>query len=92
MPAVKKHETKKEAETLSEMLKTFGNTLGEILDDPKVKETAKKFAASLVDAAAKVAESKVKAEDIRGKFRNVGKAAQTFGTSLDKHFKSAEEA
>lgn len=90
MPAEKKHETKKAAETLGEMLKTFGDSVGEILDDPKVKEAAKKFAASVVDAAAKVAESKIEAEKIRSKFRNVGKAAQALGNSLDKNFKSPE--
>jgi ribosomal-protein-alanine N-acetyltransferase len=87
----KKDEKKKPAETIGEMLKIFGNTVGEILDDPKVKATAKEFAASVVDAAAKFTESKVKKEEIRSKFRNVGKAAQTLGTSLDNHFKSAED-
>lgn len=88
MPAGKKHDTKKAAETLGEMLKAFGATVGEILEDPKVKEAAKQFAASVVDAAAKVAESKTDTEEMRSKFRNVGKAAQTLGNSLDKNFKS----
>jgi hypothetical protein len=79
-------ETKNAAETLGDMLKIFGNTVGEILDDPKVKESAKSFATSVVDAAAKVAESKIKAEEMRRKFRNVGKAAQTLGSSVESHF------
>ena len=91
MPAGKKIDTKKEAEKMGEMVKTFGNTVGEILGDPKVKEMAKKFAASVVDAAAKVAESKIQTEEVKSKFRSVGKAAQTLGSSLDKHFKAAEE-
>lgn len=86
MPSEKERETKKAAETISELLKVFGATLGEILGDPEVKEKGKEFAASIVDAAAKIAESKVKAEDARSKFRNVGKAAQSLGTSLEKHF------
>ena len=88
MPAQKNRETKTAAETLGEMLRTFGYTVGEILDDPKVKENAKAFAASVVDAAAKVAESKIKAEELRNKFRNVGKAAQTLGNSVETHFQS----
>jgi DNA-binding ferritin-like protein len=88
--AAKKDEKKKPAETIGEMLKTFGNTVSEILEDPKVKATAKEFAASVVDAAAKMTESKIKTEEARSKFRNVGKAAQTLGDSLDKHFKSTE--
>jgi hypothetical protein len=88
MPAGKKHDSKKAAETLGEMLKTFGATVGEILEDPKVKEAAKQFAASVVDAATKVAESKIETDEMKSKIRSVGKAAQTLGNSLDKNFKS----
>jgi len=91
MPSKTKEPQKKSAETLGEMIRAFGNTVAEILDDPKVKSTAKEFAASIVDAAAKVTEGKVQSEDARSKFRNVGKAAKTLGTSLDKHFKTTEE-
>jgi hypothetical protein len=88
---VKKEEKKKPAETIGELLKTFGNTVSEILDDPKVKATAKEFAASVVDAAAKYTESKIKTEEAKAKIRNVGKAAQTLGKSLDKHFSAESE-
>ena len=91
MVAKKKEGKNQTAETLGEMLRTFGNTVGEILNDPKVKATAKEFAASVVDAVAKMTETKIKTEEARSKFRNVGKAAQTLGKSLDKHFKTAEE-
>jgi len=91
MPAKNKEQTKKPAETLGELIRAFGNTVAEILEDPKVKATAKEFASSVVDAAAKVTEGKVKTEEAKSKIRNVGKAAKTLGTSLDKHFKSAEE-
>ncbi len=88
MPSEKKHETKTVAETVAETLKTFGASIGEILDDPDVKEKGKEFAASIVDAAAKVAASKVESEKARSKFENVGKAAQSLGDSLEKHFKA----
>jgi [ribosomal protein S5]-alanine N-acetyltransferase len=88
MSAEKNNEIKSATETLEDMFKTFGNTLSEIFDDPKVKESARQFATSMVDAAAKVAESKIKAEELRGKFRNVGKAAKTFGNSVETHFQS----
>jgi hypothetical protein len=90
MPSEKNSDKKTTAETLGEMLRTFGNTISEILDDPEVKEKGIEFAESVVDAATKVAQSKVKSEEVRARFRNVGKAAQTLGSSLDKHFKSAE--
>jgi hypothetical protein len=79
-------EPKKAAEVLGEMLRKFGTTVGEILDDPKVKESAKQFAAVVADAAARVAEQKIKEEELRKKFRSVGKAAQTLGSSVETHF------
>jgi hypothetical protein len=88
MSSQKDNETKTAAETLGNMLKTFGNTMSEILDDPKVKESARQFASSVVDSTAKVVESKIKAEELRRKFRNVGKAAQTVGNSVESHFQS----
>lgn len=39
-------------ERLGEMLRKFSTTVGEIFDDPAVKEKGKEFAASVVDAAA----------------------------------------
>ncbi len=88
MPKEEEREPKKAAEALGEMMKKFGNTVGEILDDPKVKESAKQFASVVADAAARVAEQKIKAEEVRRKFRNVGKAAQTLGNSVETHFQS----
>ncbi len=81
-------EPKKAAEALGEMLRKFGTTVGEILDDPKVKESAKQFAAVVADSAARVAEKKIKEEELRRKFRSVGKAAQTLGSSVETHFQS----
>ena len=88
MPSQEDREPKKAAEALGEMMKKFGTTIGEILEDPKVKESAKEFASVVADAAAKVAEKKIKAEEVRRKFRNVGKAAQTLGSSVEAHFQS----
>jgi len=88
MPAKENRETKEAAETIGDMIKTFGATISDILEDPEVKAKAKEFAKTVVDAAANVAQSKVKTEEVRAKFRNVGKAAQTLGTSLEKNFKS----
>jgi len=78
---------KEAAEMLGKMVKTFGNTLGEIFDDPELRTSAKKFAESVVDAAAKVVQSRVEDDEVRAKFRSVGEAAQTLGKSLEEHFK-----
>ena len=83
-----KLDTKKAAESLKEVLSEFGNTMGEILDDPAVKEKAKEFAESLLDAAAKVADSKVEKEKVRTRFRNAGKAMHSLGSSLEEHFQN----
>ena len=85
-------EQKKLSETIGEMFRAFTNSVGEIIDDPEVKTKAKAFAESVVDAAAKVGQSKVKNDEVRAKYRDVGKAAQTLGTSLEKHFNRTEEA
>ena len=86
MAPAQKHERKRAAEKLGKLLKTFGATVSEILDDPEVKKKAKEFAESVVDSAAKVAQSKIEDKDIRARFRNVGKAAQTLGNDLEEHF------
>ncbi len=81
---------KKAAETLGKTLKDFGEAVGEIFDDPVVKQNAKKFAESVTDAAIKVIESKIKDDEIKDRIKNVGQAAKTLGHSLEKHFKSEE--
>lgn len=88
MKSEEKNETKKAAETLGEMIKAFGATVAEVLEDPEVKEKAKELAKTVVDAATNVAQSKVKNAEVRAKLRNVGKAAQTLGSTLEKNFKS----
>jgi hypothetical protein len=91
MPAKKSRETKETAEKIGEMLSAFGVTVGEILDNPEVKKKAKEFATSVVDAAVKVTQSKVKDEEVRTRFRNVGEAAKTLGDTLEKRFKDKKE-
>lgn len=86
MTPTQKPEGKRAAEKIGELLKTFGNTVGEILDDPEVKKKAKEFAESVVDSAAKVTQSKIEDKEIRARFKNVGKAAQTLGKDLENHF------
>ena len=79
MPAKKSRETKEIAETFNEMLNAFGVAVGEILDTPEVKKKAKEFAASVVNAAVKVPETKIEDEEERERLRNVGEAAKDFG-------------
>ena len=88
MTTTGKPKMKEAAEALSKALKTFGDAVGEVLDDPKVKKSAREFAESVVDAAANVVQGKVEDKEARAKFRGVGEAAQTLGKSLEEHFKT----
>jgi [ribosomal protein S5]-alanine N-acetyltransferase len=82
-----------EVTTFSRLLKSFGESVAEIWDDPEVRRKAREFSESLVDSAAKIASSKIKDEDVRKKFTDVGKAAQTLGKSvLDEFEKEKSKA
>ncbi len=86
----KKDDKQVAAERFGKLIKTFGETVGEVFDDPELREKAKEFAKTAVDAAAKFADSKIKDADVKARFRTVGKAAQTLGKSLEDHFKADE--
>ena len=90
MARKKKHDGKTAAEKFGEMLAAFGYTLSEILDDPKLKAKAKEFSQSVTESA-KVVGNTIKDEEVRAKFRDVGKAAQDFGKSLAEHFRTDKD-
>ena len=88
MPAKQKQDTKETAEKIGKLLKAFGASVSEILETPEVKIKATEFAESVVDAVVKTSQRKVKDEEVRARFRDVGKAAKTLGATIEKHFKS----
>lgn len=92
MKSTREQDMKKVTEAMGKMFRTFADNVGEILDDADVKAKAKALAESMVDAAAKVGQSKVTDEEMRAKYRNVGKAAKTLGASLEKHFDGTQES
>jgi len=83
-----KYDRKMAAEKLGKIIKTFGDSVSQILDDPDLREKAKEVSLSIVDAAAKVVNSRVKDDEIRAKFKEVGKAAQSLGKSIADHFEA----
>jgi [ribosomal protein S5]-alanine N-acetyltransferase len=91
MPAKEKIQTKSTTEAFTDLFKTFSDAIGKILDDPEVRGKAREFSDSVIDAAARVMENKVKKEEVRAKIREVGKAAQTFGKSVEQQFKVQSE-
>jgi ribosomal-protein-alanine N-acetyltransferase len=94
MPAKTKEKVKsgasKEAESLGKIIRSFGEAISEIFEDPEVRQKAKAFSQSVIDSAAKVLDSKVKREEAKKKFRDAGRAAQSLGKTLVQQFKSEE--
>ncbi len=78
---------KKASAKFAELVRKFGDTVGEILEDPELRKKAKEFSMAVVDAAANVVETKIKDAEVKSKFHNVGKAAKSLGKSLEDHFK-----
>jgi len=85
-----KSEKKSAAESLGDIFETFGSAVGEIFNDPKLKDTARKFGKSAGESAETFG-SRFKDEDVKEKFRDVGKAAQDFGQSVADYFKSDKD-
>ena len=88
MPDKQKQDSNQTAEKIGELLKAFGASVSEILETPEVKIKATEFAESVVDAVVKTSQRKVKDEEVRARFRDVGKAAKTLGATIEKHFKA----
>jgi ribosomal-protein-alanine N-acetyltransferase len=84
-----KTQGKTTADSFGELIKTFGNAVSEIFDDPKLKEKAKEFAESATESA-KVFGSRFKDEEVKARFGEVGKAAQDFGKSVADCFKAGK--
>ena len=72
------------------MFKAFGQAVSEIFNDPGLKEKAKEFTESAPDSAKTFAD-RFKDEDVRDKFRDIGKAAEEFGKSISNCFKKDKE-
>jgi hypothetical protein len=90
MPRKEKFDRKKAAEKVEKVMKTFGETVSEIFEDAELRQKAKEFSRSLVDATAKVIESRIEDDEVKAKFEKVGKAAKNLGESLSEHFKAAD--
>ncbi len=84
--AKEKYTAKKEAEDVGKMFRSFGETISQIFEDPELRKKAKEFSQSVMDSAARVIESKIRHDQAKAKFRDVGKAAQSLGKTLVEHF------
>jgi hypothetical protein len=77
-------------DNFADLFKTFGQAVGDIFNDPELKKKAKEFADS-ASASADTLVDRLKEEDIKEKFRDVGKAAENFGKNIADIFKDKKQ-
>lgn len=85
-----KYNRKEAAEKFGEVMKSFGETVGEILNDPELRKKAREFSQSVIEATAKVIDSHIEDAALKDKFREVGKAAQNLGKTIDENIKAGD--
>ena len=86
MPQPEKPDRKQAVDNFVEIFSSFGQAVGEIFNDPALKEKTREFTES-ASTSAKTLASRFRDEEVKAKFRDVGKAAQVFGKSLVDSFK-----
>jgi ribosomal-protein-alanine N-acetyltransferase len=86
-----KFDRKVAGERFTELIKKFGDSVAEVFDDPDVRKKAREFSETIIDSTAKVVNSRIKDDEVRTKFHDVGKAAQALGKSLATHLTSTEQ-
>ena len=86
MSQEEKSDKKQTVDSFAEMFRAFGQAISEIFNDPELKEKTKEFTES-ASGSAKTLVNRIKDEDVKNKFRDVGKAAEEFGQSIADCFK-----
>lgn len=81
MEEPRKQENKSAADNLGEMFEALGSAMGQIFNDPKLKEKARDLGKAAKESAETMGE-RFKDEEVHAKFREVGKAAQAFGKNI----------
>jgi hypothetical protein len=77
-------------ESFAGLFKTFGQAVGDIFNDPELKKKAKEFAESASTSANSLV-NRLKEDDVKEKFRDVGKAAEDFGKNVADCFKKEKK-
>jgi len=73
-------------DSFSDMFSAFGEAMSELFDDPELKRNARQFADGAISSA-KTFARRFGDEDVRARFRNLGKAAEEFGKSVADEFR-----
>lgn len=71
-------------DSFGEIFTQFGNAVGKVFDDPKLKAEANKLGKHAVKSA-KTFGRRFKDEEVKEKFRQVGNAANKFGNNVKKY-------
>jgi ribosomal-protein-alanine N-acetyltransferase len=87
----KKTGNKTTAQSFGELLETFGNAIGQIFDDPELKQKGKEFGQSTMRAAEAFGK-RFKDEEVKARFGDVGNAAEEFGRSVGALFNENKNA
>jgi len=77
---------KNATEQFGKMIRSFGDALSEVFDDPDLKKKARELAEAAKGSAKSFA-SRFEDEDVKKKFREAGKAAEDFGKGVQERFK-----
>jgi hypothetical protein len=85
MPQENQEHRTETVESFAGIFKDFGQAIGDVFNDPNLKEKAKEFAENVSASADKMA-NRFKEDDVKEKFRDVGKAAEEFGKNIAGYF------
>ena len=85
MSEEEKTQKKGAVDSFAEIFRAFGQAVGEVFEDPEIKRNAKQFADSATESA-KTLVHRFDDEDVKARFREVGKAAREFGRSVEALF------
>jgi ribosomal-protein-alanine N-acetyltransferase len=69
------------AGNFGDMFDALGDAMGQIFNDPKLKEKARELGKAAKESAETLGE-RFKDEEVKAKFKEVGKAAQAFGKNV----------
>jgi hypothetical protein len=69
------------ADNFGDMFNSLGDAMGQIFNDPKLREKARELGKAAKESAETLGE-RFKDEEVKAKFRDAGKAAQAFGKNV----------
>jgi [ribosomal protein S5]-alanine N-acetyltransferase len=86
----KKPGEKTAADNFVDMFDALGTAMGQIFNDPKLKEKARDLGKATKESAETLGE-RFKDEEVQAKFKEVGKAAQAFGKNMSELFSEKDK-